>query len=506
MANTRAQLVETNDAITYATQTNVPMSSEAFAAIWRRREEESQPEVFPSLSYALVGIAASSEWSPQSQPFRRWSAGSAIEAAIGSGSGQQGSPFSVSLSDFVRECAHVGFSSRFLGKVYGKRSMFEHYVTFDAGTKTASSLELLMASYEDDAFFLLLRFDIKRKRVRALIFLKLENTLNGAPRSLDQFIGYLDASTSWLQRDPFLLATIILSFFQHESFSYVRWRQALYSMESRLGVTRKASALKKGGYEPLSSDYDRLNADLAGLAREIAEMTLSASTTLEHAKNLLRLAELCQTYPSEESARGASGGRTSEMLEEIQSTINRAELYLKNMEMVDAVQRSMAAVLYNRINKHDSDSMKTIAVVTLLFLPATFVSSVFSTGVFNFHAAEGDYPQVVSRYGWLYLLLCILLTCLALIVWVCWYYWGSLWLEKLRLNKVHRVLEKSLLDVLPTHQIDSKTATPSTTGKKGKDIEAGNMPTSSETVGLDPKDMALLVEKIDKILKEHMLQ
>jgi Mg2+ and Co2+ transporter CorA len=44
--------------------------------------------------------------------------------------------------------------------------------------------------------------------------------------------------------------------------------------------------------------------------------------------------------------------------------------------MSQDVLQSLTAVLYNRINKQDADSMKTIAVVTLVFLPATFVSAV----------------------------------------------------------------------------------------------------------------------------------
>ena len=68
--------------------------------------------------------------------------------------------------------------------------------------------------------------------------------------------------------------------------------------------------------------------------------------------------------------------------------------------MAQAILQSLEAVIYNRINKQDTDAMKTIAVVALAFLPATFVSAVFSTGVFDFHASDPpDEPRTISKYG-----------------------------------------------------------------------------------------------------------
>ena len=41
--------------------------------------------------------------------------------------------------------------------------------------------------------------------------------------------------------------------------------------------------------------------------------------------------------------------------------------------------------------------MKTIAVVTLVFLPATLVSTAFSAGVFNFQANPGKQHDTPGR-------------------------------------------------------------------------------------------------------------
>lgn len=126
-------------------------------------------------------------------------------------------------------------------------------------------------------------------------------------------------------------------------------------------------------------------------------MSLSVSTMRHQATALLRLAEALESYKSANEYTTARLRGHSATTEEIRSTILRAELFLQHATMVDSQVESMRAVLYNRITKHDSSSMKTIAVATLFFLPSTFVSSVFSTGVFNFHADEGDRPQTISR-------------------------------------------------------------------------------------------------------------
>jgi len=169
-------------------------------------------------------------------------------------------------------------------------------------------------------------------------------------------------------------------------------------MESRLGVTRHGEYLKQIGYPDIDYDFALLNADLAGISKKVADSVLSASTILEHAKCLQRLVSVCEEYETVKlpGQNQPASQLLSEQREEIQATILRSELYLKHMQMAQSLLQSLTAVLYNRISKQDTDSMKTIAVVTLVFLPATFVSAVFSTGIFNFQASEPpDRPRTI---------------------------------------------------------------------------------------------------------------
>ena len=54
-----------------------------------------------------------------------------------------------------------------------------------------------------------------------------------------------------------------------------------------------------------------------------------------------------------------------------------------------------------------NDSMRSIAIFTMLFLPPTFIATLFSTSFFNFQSRDGP---VVSPWIWLYILLTAVLT------------------------------------------------------------------------------------------------
>ena len=390
----------------------------------------------------LESFVKYAKWNTSCESLQTWSGSPNLHVSIGSGSGQKSTPFSITSERFCSVCADLGFSQSFLRKVVAKVPMFEYRFDFpaSASTSTPPSLEIAMSTFENDSFFCLLRYDLKERTSKVLIFLKAMDHLRKQPLLANDLVAWLKSNQALLQRHPLMVLNVILQFIQHEAYQYVRWLRELNNLESRLGVTRDGDSLKLGGYAKVDHDFTLLNADLAGLAKKLADTELSASTILEHAKAVQRLVKICEEYEEINTpGQSQSAGRlVSEQNEEIQSTIIRAELYLRNMKMAQDVLQSLSAVLYNRINKQDTDSMKTIAVVTLVFLPATFVSAIFSTGIFNFHVSEpSDQPRVISKYGWVYLLACLLSTTLTLVSWVCWYRWGRVWLEKLKFSRIN---------------------------------------------------------------------
>ncbi|KAI0438946.1 hypothetical protein F4803DRAFT_533214 [Xylaria telfairii] len=66
----------------------------------------------------------------------------------------------------------------------------------------------------------------------------------------------------------------------------------------------------------------------------------------------------------------------------------------------------------------DSSSMKAIAVVTLIFLPSTFIAAIFSMSMFNWLA--GDQETVISNRLWIFVLFSVSLTLIVLFVWKEW--------------------------------------------------------------------------------------
>ncbi|OCK99289.1 uncharacterized protein K441DRAFT_602405 [Cenococcum geophilum 1.58] len=93
---------------------------------------------------------------------------------------------------------------------------------------------------------------------------------------------------------------------------------------------------------------------------------------------------------------------------------------------------SIIAQLDNRLNakmsassSRDSTAMKTLAFITTLFLPGTFVATVFSMSMFNWGASASDKSssRVVSSYFWVYWAVTVPLTLIVAFSWRLWWNW-----------------------------------------------------------------------------------
>ena len=111
---------------------------------------------------------------------------------------------------------------------------------------------------------------------------------------------------------------------------------------------------------------------------------------------------------------------------------------------------SASSTLIASETRKDSASMKTIAALTMLFLPATFLATIFGMSFFEF-SADG---LSVSRQWWVFVVVAVPTT---LILFVLWWAWtpGSEqsralgpWLRRHRLTvslkKLPRVLYRKL--------------------------------------------------------------
>ncbi|KAL4871455.1 hypothetical protein BDV12DRAFT_28771 [Aspergillus spectabilis] len=81
--------------------------------------------------------------------------------------------------------------------------------------------------------------------------------------------------------------------------------------------------------------------------------------------------------------------------------------------------------------RSDSNMMKTIAVVSIFYLPGTFVSGLFGTNFFSFQADPGN-TWLVAKEFWIYWVVTIPLTMATIGVWAIWHFREkySVWLTK----------------------------------------------------------------------------
>ncbi|KAI1075541.1 hypothetical protein F5B20DRAFT_378794 [Whalleya microplaca] len=86
--------------------------------------------------------------------------------------------------------------------------------------------------------------------------------------------------------------------------------------------------------------------------------------------------------------------------------------------MIDAMYNAMMAQMsFESVEqaRRDSSSMRAIAVVTLVFLPATFIAAIFSMTMFNW--LGGQTESVVSNRLWIFFALSVPLTLIVLLTW-----------------------------------------------------------------------------------------
>ena len=371
-------------------------------------------------SRALAEFVCNSVWVYPNSPLRHckeWRTKS-VELYIHQGSGQLATPYTVNHEKFEERCEK--FTLGFLQKINWKRSQFEYNLHYKEEAEEPTILELGMSTYENDSFMGLFRYDIQQKKIYGIVFFKSSDHINLKPVNIEDFYWFLEARRELFMKHPLMIVTALLDFIQQRGQNFVRWRVSLYEMESRLGVTRKTDILKYHGYPGISDNYELLNADLASLGGDVANSELSIASILFLAKEFSKIVKICEKglpFPSIQ-------------IQEVDYIISRAELYLQHMKMCKSTLGGLEAVLYNRINQRESYSMKTIAVITLVYLPATFVSTVFGAGIFDFHAYQRQNPTTVSKYWIVYLTICIVFTTLTLMLWTVWYKWGSRWVYR----------------------------------------------------------------------------
>ncbi|KAM5341701.1 hypothetical protein ACJ41O_014732 [Fusarium nematophilum] len=111
--------------------------------------------------------------------------------------------------------------------------------------------------------------------------------------------------------------------------------------------------------------------------------------------------------------------RVREIIDEYQDKIRDCGMRVDGMAMATQWAQGETNVEIALAASRDSRHMRSIAVVTMIFLPGTFFASIFSMGFFDWNDS-GSAP-IVSRHLWIYVVLAIMFTAFTL---GCWWYFG----------------------------------------------------------------------------------
>ena len=115
---------------------------------------------------------------------------------------------------------------------------------------------------------------------------------------------------------------------------------------------------------------------------------------------------------------------TTGTLEDMQSCQKKASIVIQGLfsriakrDQEMSIQIGKDSMEIARAAKKDSTSMKAIAGVTMIFLPGTFLASLFSTPLFEWNSGSG---RLVTHELWIYWVITIPITLATLVIYFLW--------------------------------------------------------------------------------------
>ena len=376
------------------------------------------------------------------------------EILIASGWGNIASPLTITSDDFLVLCQKWNISPKILEAITPFHAelpnFFEYHIeqrnpahkndTQPCVLHLALKLDLRRRAY----IMCIVRYDILNGQIKALIMdsgvLKRHN--HGIPIP-DSYNEVMQDNLEALSYDPLQLVHLLLEKFKSrflDDFALVC--KQIFATEGMIGVTKRARWLLKEGYAIRSNDYDDISAKLYKNQVDISRLMKTCSTLRVFAEQFQEIVDQTRHLPITSSSSNLDDGIYKQR-SQTESMIKR--LISVNFELEYAQNRltSQFDILYNLTSqrdsrlqltiaeaaKRDSSTMRAISILTLVFLPATFVSTVFSTSVFDFQKWQRQHDSkeivegasaVVSMGWWIYLMCCILCTLLVSMFWYLW--------------------------------------------------------------------------------------
>ncbi|KAJ6782403.1 hypothetical protein PWT90_10096 [Aphanocladium album] len=197
--------------------------------------------------------------------------------------------------------------------------------------------------------------------------------------------------------------------------------------ESIWGLTRQVRTIEKSSEDSgRAPNYRKLH-DLARHVIHIVETTAVTMNTMQRIHAVHR--QYVEDQKTSERPLGISEVQIHKRIQDqlvffeqisvgLQKRASATNDRLHNeiqLSFNTVVQKDSAMTLkISRIAQDDSKVMRMIAFLTLIFLPATFVSAVFSTSFFNFNPDANKWT--VSDKFWIYWVISVPITVLTLVI------------------------------------------------------------------------------------------
>ncbi|KAI0506868.1 hypothetical protein F5B22DRAFT_622347 [Xylaria bambusicola] len=118
--------------------------------------------------------------------------------------------------------------------------------------------------------------------------------------------------------------------------------------------------------------------------------------------------------------------RTLAIIEEYDDKIRECSLRIEGMAMATQWAQGETSLEIAKATRRDSEHMRSIALVTMIFLPGTFFAGVFSMTFFDWSGNSGQ--PVVSKYIWIYVLFTLLVTLITIGLWYYFNIYRRQWL------------------------------------------------------------------------------
>ncbi|GKZ59482.1 hypothetical protein AnigIFM49718_005364 [Aspergillus niger] len=172
-------------------------------------------------------------------------------------------------------------------------------------------------------------------------------------------------------------------------------------------------------------DVNSLTPDFFPHLHDIARHVFHSNETLEVAEHTMQ----CLVEEQARSYELYPNVNKGEWLQTKRNLLRRA----KNFHSLKIRSRSLSERLHNEINlgfnlvsqrfghdaKSDSAMMRTVAIVSMVYLPGTFVSGLFGTNFFDYDNGK----EVMTSSFWIYWAITIPLTLITMFIWACWHYY-----------------------------------------------------------------------------------